>query len=129
MLPRVSLIHRPGDWSTCRLAATFYRLRSSPRARDDTGEVGSDSMSSNGEIDLHVEEAAQQLAAAYRKMRYGLGSIERHSIEEIVALQAKAEARFEEPHRTKLRERFHALVGLDGDRGRAWDKLYRDFPK
>lgn len=75
-----------------------------------------------------IEKAAQELANEYNSKKYRLGSVKRYSINDIWEIINKAEESFEEPYKTQMREQFHALVGLNGDRGRAQDKLHRDFP-
>ena len=80
------------------------------------------------EIQEQIEASAQELADVYNRMKYGLGSTERHSGSEFTNILLKAEELFQEPYRTQMKERFLVLVGLSGDRGRAYDKFLRDFP-
>lgn len=80
------------------------------------------------DVQRQIETAAQELAAIYNSMKYGIGSTKRYSVSEINALLHKAEENFQESYKIQMRERFHVLVGLDGERGRAHDKLRRDFP-
>jgi hypothetical protein len=78
-------------------------------------------------IDTEIQEKAEEIAAKYNTMKYGLGSVRKYSIIEWTQELDKFLAPIDEPDKTKVREKFLSLVGLDGDRGLAHDKFSRDF--
>lgn len=78
--------------------------------------------------DIEIQERAEEIATKYRTMKYGLGSIRKYSITDWTVELNKMLDPLEEPYETQVREKFLTLVGLDGDRGNAHDKLLRDFP-
>ena len=78
--------------------------------------------------DLEIQEKAEEIATKYRTMRYGLGSFKKYSIDDFMKERNKILEPLKESDKTKAIERSLTLVGLDGDRGNAHDKLLRDFP-
>jgi hypothetical protein len=75
-----------------------------------------------------VEQVAQEVAAKYREMSYGLGSTQKYSVSDFMMIVQEAKRQLPESDKKRMEERFHELVGLSGDRGYAHDKLRRDFP-
>ena len=78
--------------------------------------------------DLEIQEKAEEIAAKYRTMMYGLGSFKKYSIDDFMKERDKIIDPLKESDKTKAIERSLTLVGLDGDRVNAHDKLLRDFP-
>ena len=78
--------------------------------------------------DLEIQEKAEEIATKYRIMRYGLGKFKKYSIDDFMKERDKILEHLKESDKTKAIERSLTLVGLDGDRGNAHDKLLRDFP-
>ena len=78
--------------------------------------------------DLEIQEKAEEIASKYRTMRYGLGSFKKYSIDDFMRERDKILEPLKESDKTKAIERSLTLVGLDGDKGNAHDKLLRDFP-
>lgn len=78
--------------------------------------------------DLEIQEKAEEIATKYRTMKYGLGSFQKYSIDDFMRERDKILEHLKESDKTKAIERSLTLVGLDGDRGNAHDKLLRDFP-
>ncbi|HEY9904889.1 MAG TPA: hypothetical protein V6D43_21040 [Candidatus Sericytochromatia bacterium] len=75
-----------------------------------------------------VEKLAQEVATKYRQMRYTLGSTKKYRVDDILKVLNDAEKQLCQQDQIQMRERFHELVGLNGDRKSAHDKLHRDFP-
>lgn len=75
-----------------------------------------------------IEQIAQEMARKYRKKMYGLGSVKKYCSEEISIELKNAKDQLGEPYGSQMVKRFYQLVGLDGDPGKANDKLLKDFP-